>query len=68
MRKTIRYKQNDRVGRWLKETFVLRGWHVVEEKESGGYNAGKGFLLGLLFLPLALFGFSGYIEVTYEKN
>ncbi len=68
MRRTIRYKKGDVVGRWLKETFVLSGWHVVEEKDSSGYSAGKGILLGLLFLPLALFGFSSYIEVTYEKN
>lgn len=68
MRKTIRYKKGDVVGRWLKETFFLRGWHVVEEKESGGFSAGKGFLLALIFLPLALFGFGSYVEVTYEKN
>lgn len=68
MRKTIKYKAGDRVGRWTKEQTVLRGWKVVEEREVGGFSAGKGFLLGLIFLPLALFGFGKYIEVTYEKK
>lgn len=68
MRKIIKYKKGDRVGRWLKETFSLRGWKVVEEREVGGFSAGKGFLLGLIFLPLALFGFGSYLEVTYEKK
>lgn len=68
MRKTIKYKKGDVVGRWLKETFALRGWHVVEEREVGGFSAGKGILLGLIFLPLALFGFGSYLEVTYERN
>lgn len=68
MRKTIRYKKSDIVGRWLNEKIWYRGWHIVEERDASGYNAGKGILLGLLFLPLALFGFSKYIEVTYERN
>jgi hypothetical protein len=68
MRKTIRYKKGDIVRRKLKEATLLRGWKVVEEKETGGFSAGKGFLLGLLFLPLALFGFGTYVEVTYEKE
>ncbi len=46
----------------------MRGWKVIEEKEIGGYSAGKGLLLGLLWLPLALFGGTKYIEVTYEKK
>lgn len=68
MRKVVRYKKGQFVQRKLKEATVLRGWKVVEEREVGGYSAGKGFLLGLLFLPLALFGFSNYLEVTYEKK
>lgn len=67
MKKTIRYKKGDVAGRWLKEKILLRGWRVVEEKEVGGYNAGKGLLLALIFLPLALLGFGSYIDVTYEK-
>ncbi len=68
MRKTVRYKKGDIVGRKLKEATLLRGWKIVEEKETGGFSAGKGFLLGLIFLPLALFGFGTYVEVTYEKQ
>ncbi len=68
MRKTIRYKKGDIVGRKLKEATILRGWTAVEEREVGGFSAGKGLLLGLIFLPLALFGFGTYVEVTYEKK
>lgn len=68
MRKVVRYKKGQFVQRKIKEATTLRGWKVVEEREVGGYSAGKGFLLGLLFLPLALFGFSNYLEVTYEKK
>lgn len=68
MRKVVRYKKGDIVGRKLKEATLLRGWRIVEEKEVGGFSAGKGFLLALLFLPLAIFGFGTYIEVTYEKQ
>lgn len=67
MRKTIRYKKGQIVQRKIKEATTLRGWKVVEEREVGGFSAGKGFLLGLIFLPLALFGFGTYVEVTYEK-
>lgn len=67
MRKTIRYKKGQVVQRKIKEATTLRGWKVVEEREVGGFSAGKGFLLGLIFLPLALFGFGTYVEVTYEK-
>ncbi len=68
MRKTIRYKKGDIVGRKLKEATMLRGWRIVEEREVGGFSAGKGLILGLIFLPLALFGFGTYVEVTYEKK
>lgn len=67
MRKTIKYKKGQVVQRKIKEATTLRGWKVVEEREVGGFSAGKGFLLGLIFLPLALFGFGTYVEVTYEK-
>lgn len=68
MRKIIRYKKGDVVGRKLKEATMLRGWKVIEEREVGGFSAGKGLILGLIFLPLALFGFGTYVEVTYEKK
>lgn len=67
-RKTIQYKKGDIFGRWLHEKLYLRGWQVVAEEEVGGFSAGKGFLLGLIFLPLAVFGFGKYIKVTYEKE
>lgn len=67
MRKTIRYKKHD-INRIINEKTFMRGWKVIEEKEIGGYSAGKGLLLGLLWLPLALFGGTKYIEVTYEKK
>lgn len=67
MRKTVKYKAGDIVRRKFNEATFMRGWKVVEEREVGGFSAGKGFLLGLIFLPLALFGFGKYIEVTYER-
>lgn len=67
MVKTIRYKKGQVVQRKMKEATLLRGWRVIEEKEVGGFSAGKGIILGIIFLPLALLGFGTYIEVTYEK-
>jgi hypothetical protein len=62
------YKKDDVLNRWLTEKMHFRGWDVVEEKEIQQYNGGKGLLLGLVFLPLALLGHSKYIEVTYSKT
>lgn len=67
MRKTLKFKKGDIVRRKFADSVTMRGWKVVEEREVGGFSAGKGFLLGLLFLPLAIFGFGTYIEVTYER-
>lgn len=71
MRKTITYPKglNGKMQRALKEAVLLKqGWQVVEEKEVKKYSGGKGLLLGLLFLPLALLGGKKYIEVTYERT
>lgn len=46
----------------------LRGYYPVAEEEIKQYSGGKGLLLGLLFLPLALLGGRKYIKVTYEKR
>lgn len=67
-RKIVTYKKSDIVGRKMNEALYFRGWDIVEEKEIGGYSVGKGFLLALIFLPLALFGGVKKIEVTYEKT
>jgi len=68
MQKTIRYKKGDVVGRKIKESTILRGWHVVAEREVGGFSAGKGLIFLLIFWPLVLFGFGRYVEVTYERQ
>jgi hypothetical protein len=68
MLKTVKYKKGDVVRRKFNEATMLRGWEAIEEKEVGGFSAGKGFILGLIFLPLALFGFGKYIEVTYQRK
>jgi len=62
------YKKGDFLNRWLTEKIYLRGWEVIEEKEVQQYNGGKGLMLGLLFLPLALLGHSKYTEVAYQKK
>lgn len=71
MIKIKRYKKgsiNDAINRRVIESTVLKDWTVIQEKEVGGYSAGTGCLLGLLFLPLLALGASKYIEVTYEKK
>lgn len=68
MTKSRIYKKGDFVRRWLYERTIYRRWHVVSEREVSGYNAGKGIILGLIFLPLALFGFGKQIEVTYSNE
>lgn len=67
MIKIKRYKKYD-INRIIDKKLFMRGWTVMSEKEVGGYSTGKGLLLGLLWLPLALFGGTKYIEVTYEKK
>lgn len=43
-----------------------KGYIVYSESDVKRYSAGKGIVLGLIFLPLALFGGARYIEVTYR--
>lgn len=42
-----------------------KGYCVESEEDVKNFNGGKGLLLGLLFLPLALLGRSKYVRVTY---
>lgn len=66
MRKIVVYKKGDFLGRKARESTSLRRYYAVEEKEVSRYSGVKGFLLFLLFPPLALFGGTTSIEVTYE--
>ena len=43
-----------------------KGYIVFGEADLKAYNGGKGLLLALIFLPLALLGGSRYVEVTYR--
>ena len=47
-----------------------KGWRVVSQTgHKEGYHAARGIALGLLFLPLALFGIGkSSIVVTYERE
>lgn len=63
------YKKGDFVKRKIDEkALALRGYYPVEEEEIQQYSGGKGLLLGLIFLPLALLGHSKKIKVTYERK
>ena len=62
------YKRNDLVKRKIDEKLLAaRGYFPVEEEEIKQYSGGKGLVLGLIFLPLALLGHRSMIKVTYEK-
>lgn len=43
-----------------------QGYFVYSEEEVKQYSGGKGCVLALIFLPLALFGGKKYIKVTYH--
>lgn len=63
------YKKFDPVKRKVDEkTFALRGYYPISEEEVQEYSGGKGLLLGLIFLPLALLGHTKRVKVTYEKK
>ena len=66
MRKIVTYKRGDVLGRKIKESTTLRKYYAVEERQISKYRGLKGFLLFLLFPPLALFGGTTSTEVTYE--
>ena len=63
------YKKFDPIKRKMDEkTFALRGYYVVSEEEVQEYSGGKGLILGLIFLPLALLGHTKKVKVTYERK
>jgi hypothetical protein len=71
--KSFRYK-DDKSGRKKCEemikTYAAEGWTVHSRTVSKEkYNAGKGCCLGLIFLPLALFGRGKtFIDVVMERE
>ncbi len=61
------YKKNDFLGRKMKEVILFKkGYFIYSEEETKGFSGAKAFGLGILFLPLALFGGRKYIKVTYH--
>ena len=63
------YKKGDFINRGIDEKMLnLRGFYKTEEEEIQQYSGGKGLLLGLIFLPLALLGNTKRIRVTYERQ
>ncbi len=51
------------------EFFLFRqGYIVFSEETVKNYSGGKGLLLGLIFLPLALLGGRKYTQVTYTRE
>lgn len=51
----------------MKEASLFRkGYFVYSEEEVKQYSGGKGCLLAIVFLPLALLGGKKYIKVTYH--
>ncbi len=60
---------NGRFKRTAAEAMLkLRGYEPIHEEDVRQYSGGKGLLLGLIFLPLALLGGRKYVKVTYEKR
>ncbi len=47
---------------------MKRGYVLLEEEEIKKYSGGKGCLLAIVFLPLALLGGKKYVKCTYGKN
>lgn len=45
-----------------------KGYYPISEEDITKYSGGKGLLLGLIFLPLALMGNVKKVRVVYEKN
>ena len=58
---------NGSLKRKMAEIGLSRKGYVVQcEEEVKEYSGGKGLLLGLIFLPLALLGGKKYVKVTYQ--
>lgn len=58
---------NDGIQRKIDEKrLTKKGYVVVETEEVKEYSGGKGCILFLIFPPLAFFGGTKYIKVTYE--
>lgn len=51
------------IGTWLMEK---RGYTVTSIEEFKQYSGGKGCLLAIIFLPLALLGGTRYVRVTFS--
>ena len=65
---TKTYKKGDFIKRAIdKKWFEARGYQVTNEEETEGFSGGKAFFYFLLFPPLALFGRSKKIKITYSK-
>lgn len=58
---------NGYMTRKMTEASLFRqGYFVYSEEDVKQYSGGKGCVLALIFLPLALFGGKKYIKVTYH--
>lgn len=67
--KTKEFKKSDLVSRGIfHQNMKMRGYVLIGEEELTKFSGGKGFLLALLFLPLAFFGRTKYVRLTYEKR
>lgn len=68
----IKYFKNDYRGSIAKsiedKKMQKRGYVVESEEVVKQFNGGKAFCLGCVFLPLALFGSSKKLKVTYVKS
>lgn len=67
MNKTITYNNWKYKNSIQHKKLIEDGWQVVNEEEFKEFNALKGCILVIIFLPLVLFGRSTRIKVTYEK-
>ena len=70
MKQIIRtYKKGAWLGRKLDEKkLAMRGYYPISEEEISQYSGGKGIILALIFLPLALLGHVKKIRVIYQKD
>lgn len=50
------------------EKLFSYGFRIDSEEETKDWQSGKACCLGLIFLPLALFGRGKFIKVTYIKE
>lgn len=64
------YKQYDVVWQWMDKVNLAKKGYVIVKREEGitERSAMKTLGLGLIFLPLALFGTNKMVKITYEKR